>query len=172
MLKHGQYFRPHQIQKSEMISRSQYQADRAHIKRNPLPYRSVIGLDLEKMTSVDSLMRIRPRTANGYTPTFGPTPVVQQAEVVEAVYQVEVVEEVCQVEVVEAVQQAEVVKAVQKAEVVEAVQHAEVEEAVQQAEVVEEVQEPVDTPLSSPVRRFIARKNGTGRRTTTRRVCV
>ncbi|CAG2240805.1 unnamed protein product [Mytilus edulis] len=80
---------------------------------------------------------IRPRAANGYTPTFGPTPVVQPAE---AVYQVEVVEEVCQVEVVEERQQAEAVQ------------------VVQQAEVVEEVHEPVGTPLSSPVRKIIARE--------------
>ncbi|CAG2231680.1 unnamed protein product [Mytilus edulis] len=128
MLKHGQHFRPHQIQKEEMINRGQYQEDRAYIKRSPLPYRSVIGLDLEKMTRIESLTRTGPRAANGYTPTFGPTSVVQQAEVVEVV---EVVETEHQVEVVE---------------------------AVHPAEVVEEVQEPEGTPLPSPVSRIFTRE--------------
>ncbi|VDI11968.1 Hypothetical predicted protein [Mytilus galloprovincialis] len=96
-----------------MINRVQYQGDRAYIKRSHLQYRSVIGFDLV-MTGGESLIRTRPRAANGYTPTLGPTPVVQSAE---AVYQVEVLEEVCQVEGVEVVLQAEVVEAVLQAEV-------------------------------------------------------
>ncbi|CAG2199373.1 unnamed protein product [Mytilus edulis] len=120
MLKHGQHFRPHQIQKEEMITRGQYQGDRAYIERSPLPYRTVIGPE-------DIL------------PTFGPTPVVQPAE---AVYQVEVAEEVCQVEVVEEVCQVEVVEEVCQVEAVEVVQQAEVVE-----EIHEPVGTPLSSPV-------------------------